>query len=909
MDTFLSSPPLRLMDVAPRAPAGPCFTPGEIVAGRFRIEACIGSGGMGDVFQATDLELAEPVALKTIRSAMADSAAIIERFKREVSQTRRITHPNVCRVYDLFRDDRNPETPVWFLTMELLNGQTLREHIAEHGPMSADRALPLIRQIVEALGVAHRLGIVHRDLKTSNVMLVREEQGPPRAVVMDFGLAVSIAHAAAESEAGPSAGTPGWMAPEQWRGEPAGFGSDQFALGLVMCEILTGGRPRLDRDFGTTARRQLEDWLNDRPRLELPPYLRKVVARCLEFQPKDRYARVRDILPLIDPDRPRRRIRRVALWAAAAVVGGASAFALLPDSGERPIGEVPLTGETGMAATPSISARGDWVAYVSDRGEPGNLDIWLTPFGGGSARRLTTHPAIDSDPALSPDGALVAFRSDRDAGGLYLVPATGGPERLLAPGGRDPAFAPDGRHLVYWTGTRDLSAPSGRLYIADPSGGSPVRLAPDFADARFPTWSPDSRWVLFEGCRTMTSAVATCADWWVVPAGGGAAVQTGLLPLLKSLKVEVQAPPVKSWRGNEIFFSAAEGSAMAIWAARLSGDLTVAGTPRRVTRGDARERVPSIAADGRMVFGRATGALHVWRVPTGGGAASGPARVTNDAGLDCCPGVSKDGKWLYFSRKLPDGRTLMAMDVSSANETPVLAAAEELLWPVPDSTGGRVAVEARGSAGESIWVVERGGGSRVLCSRCSHPTSWVHGSGVLYTAADGAVAQVDAATGQSREVLKPEPGVVISGADWSPAHGNLVFTVSRHGEGRRGFIAAYPAGSSSAGRDWLPLSADLAEIEQPHWSPDGRTVYFLSKRDGNNCLWSVGFDAGRRRVSGPPSAVAHFHDPRTTPERTSPFSRGLAAGPDAVYLNIGEVTSTVWSARLAPPWWAFWRRP
>lgn len=251
-DVFLADPPLRLKQFL-QQPSTPYFSAGQVVAGRFEILQFLNRGGMGEVYSAMDLELKEKVALKTIHPAIASSPSVIERFKQEVRQARRISHTNICRVYDLFSDEGSSGKPIWFLTMQLLEGCTLAERLAEVGPLPLDRALPIIRDMVHALSAAHDLGIVHRDFKPNNLMLVRQAQGLERAVVTDFGLAQGM-----DSELRDVVGTPAYMAPEQAAGGATTPAADQFSLGLVICELLTGTIPTLDRTDAAAAKRELQ---------------------------------------------------------------------------------------------------------------------------------------------------------------------------------------------------------------------------------------------------------------------------------------------------------------------------------------------------------------------------------------------------------------------------------------------------------------------------------------------------------------------------------------------------------------------------------------------------------------------------------------------------------------------------
>ena len=172
--------------------SNPSLTRGKVVAGRFEIVRFLNCGGMGEVYEAWDSELREHIALKTIRPEIAANPAIIDRFKREVRQARVISHENVCRVYEVFSHAEGDGERVWFLTMELLKGQTLSERLQQRGPVREEEAIKLIDQMIAGLAAAHAHGIVHRDFKSSNVMLIPTEHEDIRVIITDFGLSLNI---------------------------------------------------------------------------------------------------------------------------------------------------------------------------------------------------------------------------------------------------------------------------------------------------------------------------------------------------------------------------------------------------------------------------------------------------------------------------------------------------------------------------------------------------------------------------------------------------------------------------------------------------------------------------------------------------------------------------------------------
>ncbi|HYR43163.1 MAG TPA: serine/threonine-protein kinase, partial [Terriglobia bacterium] len=218
----------------------PSLSAGRLLAGRFKIVRFLARGGMGEVYEAEDLELGEHVALKTVRSDVGWGEQTLARFKQEIHLARKVTHPNVCRIFDVFHhiesSEGGPGEKITFLSMELLTGETLTERLRRTGPMTPSEARPLVRQMVAALAAAHKAGVIHRDFKSSNVILVPSGEGDRniRVVVTDFGLArSSIGNqdlTIALSNPGEVRGTPAYMAPEQIAGEEITAAVDIYAL-------------------------------------------------------------------------------------------------------------------------------------------------------------------------------------------------------------------------------------------------------------------------------------------------------------------------------------------------------------------------------------------------------------------------------------------------------------------------------------------------------------------------------------------------------------------------------------------------------------------------------------------------------------------------------------------------------
>jgi serine/threonine-protein kinase len=254
------------------------FVPGTLVAGRYRIVSLLGRGGMGEVYRATDLTLAQPVALKFLIYAGPRHERAIERFHNEVRVARQVSHPNVCRVYDVGEADGVP-----YISMEYVDGEDLESLLQRIGRLPADKALEIARKICAGVAAAHDKGVMHRDLKPANIMLDRRGN----VVVMDFGLA-AVGGELRGAEA--RSGTPAYMAPEQLRGEEVSARSDVYALGMVLYEIFTGKPAYEASSLAELIRLQEHAQITSMSSIaaEIDPGVERAIRRCLDPDPAKR---------------------------------------------------------------------------------------------------------------------------------------------------------------------------------------------------------------------------------------------------------------------------------------------------------------------------------------------------------------------------------------------------------------------------------------------------------------------------------------------------------------------------------------------------------------------------------------------------------------------------------------------
>ncbi len=270
------------------------IAPGQVIGGRYAIVRLLAEGGMGEVYEADDRLLRERVALKTIRAQVAHDEVVVERFKREIQLARKVTHPNVCRLFDA-----GTHGDLCFLTMELLEGETLDARLQSAGCLSIGRAAPLVAQMAAALHAAHRAGVIHRDFKSGNVVLVddADDRGGTRAVVTDFGLARQSVDSSTVTGDGGIVGSPAYMAPEQVDGGAVSNATDIYALGVVMFEMVTGQLPFVAETPLATAVKRLRE-PPPSPRQYVPDLDERwehAILRCLAKKPADRFTSALDV--------------------------------------------------------------------------------------------------------------------------------------------------------------------------------------------------------------------------------------------------------------------------------------------------------------------------------------------------------------------------------------------------------------------------------------------------------------------------------------------------------------------------------------------------------------------------------------------------------------------------------------
>ena len=374
------------------------FPTGCVLAGRFTLNRFLARGGMGEVYEAWDQNLQERVAIKIIRPDLAASAEVIERFRREVRQARAISHPNVCRVHELFCDESLPARTIWFFSMEFLDGHTLSEHLRHYGALRPERVAELVRQVLHGLIAAHAVGAIHRDLKTGNIMLVSSGPGSLRAVITDFGLALNVLRPDAGLEERAGQGTPAFMAPEQRATGKVTVQADQYALGVIMHEMLTGSR------IAQQASKQGQTKQERSPAsATLPSPWDRVVPRCLQVKPEDRFESLDELLVLLGKKERSNHKGWYLMLSCIALVLLAGSF-MGSRTEATSLAVLPLRNQTGDATQNYLSA-GVSEALTDDLARMPGLEVTAGSIAqrylernidpGAARRELNVHSVVE----------------------------------------------------------------------------------------------------------------------------------------------------------------------------------------------------------------------------------------------------------------------------------------------------------------------------------------------------------------------------------------------------------------------------------------------------------------------------------------------------------------------------------
>jgi len=834
----------------------------------YRVLEYIGDGGMGVVYKAEDLRLARTVALKFLPPELTRDPEAKARFLQEARSASGLDHPNLCTIHEVGETDDGR----LYLAMPSYDGETLRRRI-ERGPLPIDEAIDIAEQIARGLAKAHRGGIVHRDVKPANIMVTADGV----VKILDFGLA-KLVGAAAITRTGSSVGTPAYMSPEQGRGEDVDHRTDLWSFGVVLYEMVAGRRPfRGEHDQAV-----LYGILNETPkplgeaRPEAPPELERIVDGLLAKDPGDRYPTadgpLGDLRALrnqtmtttvrTQPDPPAPLRVRPWMWLlglalAAALVAGGSLLRRGGGAGGRAgRGGAPavvkfdqLTDQEGRESFPSLSPDGKFLLYV--KSVNGNADIYLQRVGGGNPLDLNRDsPADDTQPAFSPDGQQIAFRSERERGGLFVMGATGESARRLTDLGYNPAWSPDGQRIVF--ATEGVSGPLERrqlsqLWVVDVATGGKRLLGT--GDAVQPSWSPHGQRIAYWGLPGGSARRVL----WTVPAAGGA-------PVAAMRDEHINWNPVWSPDGRYLYFVSDRSGSMNVWRVPIdeaSGH--VLGPPQPITTSQQSLGLLSLSRDGRKIVyateeGKSNLELRTFD-PGASRVAAQALAVTHGSRTVRSAAVSPDGRWVVFDTSSPQEDLFVARaDGSGQRQLTNDIDKDRIPQWFPD--GSRIVFYSNRNGGYGAWTIRAdGSGLQPLPHGTGdplyNPIPSPDGRRIVASLGGRGAALLDlglpaGAPGRVQPLPSPGSGQVFSATAWSPDGAYLAGTLEQADGTAIPGIVAY---SLAAGH--YERLTDSGVV--PHWLHDSRTLLYL--RDGKIFRCDLRRQDPRLLLAPPPDSV------------------------------------------------------
>ena len=550
------------------------------------------------------------------------------------------------------------------------------------------------------------------------------------------------------------------------------------------------------------------------------------------------------------------------------------------------------------------------MVYSSDRDGQGNLDIYMQQIGGGDPLPLTSNDDDDSQPSLSADGNLIVFRSRRDGGGIYVIPALGGAARRIADWGNNPRFSPDGSFVSFWREETDNTLQIfHHAWVVSASGGEARQVETNLGIAHPAAWSPDGKYLLVVGSENVREwGIRVPIDWWLVPVEGGSGVNLEARSLFNALGLDTdvlwdQFPTPGEWspEGDWVIFRARlrDGGAANLWRVGVSADAgRLLGKPQRLTSGTG-ETAPSASRNGRIAFASETEDWDIWSLPLDAnrGAVTGELElVVSGLSTDRFPSVSADGRRLVYTSDRSGKNDIWLRDLETGQDSQVTVGQDWESRGVISPDGSQVVFHRLVDGRRNVYLTEIGRGTEKLLLEDigSHMDWTADGKKILYyTNAPVHYKTIDVATGEQQEVWPETDQVPPIDLRFSPSQEWLAFWVWGNGWS---FVSPVKGGKGLAENEWTRLDEFQGrDFSHPWWSPDGNMLYHLSRRDGFKCIWVQRLNPATKAAQGPPMEVRHLHN-RLRYSESGGAGFGYAMTPDTLYLPLAEAKSNLWLA-------------
>jgi eukaryotic-like serine/threonine-protein kinase len=775
--------------------------------GNYEVIEKIGAGGMGEVYRARDERLGRDVALKILPSIFADDADRLGRFEREARLLAALNHPGIGAIYGLEEAEGHR-----FLVLELVPGEDLSQRISR-GPIPPDEALPIARDIAEAVEFAHEQGVVHRDLKPANVKITPDG----RVKVLDFGLAKAFDSddprdprlsqsptllASSPTIAGIILGTAGYMSPEQARGKSVDKRSDVFAFGCVFYEMLTGRQTFA----GETISDTLASVLKTMPDLallpiETPRAIRDLLKRCLEKDPKLRLRDIGEARIAIDQARhapaeetaaasaavvPARRGKRDLVWGATLLAVAAVSFfgakRMTPGVPDAPLRKFVIDLEENSVAIRdnriAFSDDGRRIAYVN------NDQLWVRDLSKPDAHALAGTEGADG-PAWSPDGVKIAYRVGTT---FHRIPAEGGNPIIISAtsltfsGGASADWTEDGR-IIFSTG-------GGPVMQVSAQGGDPAEATPlleDETDVHEPSALPGGRGILY------------------------------VAHLKKGGPCELR--------------------------------LVAGGKTRTILKAEAQRLWnPRYSSTGHIIYRRTPNNSGIWALPF----SLSKLEVTGEPflvaldGAEACPGP--DGMLVHRMGGDVDAMGLVIFSSEGTVESKIGEIYELVGQPSLSPDGNHLAAVISDKNNGDVWVFDLKRGTRTRLTfdpNWDIQPAWSPDGTLIYYAAtsrQGIYEVASDGSGKARFIHAGLNATLSADGKWMTYEQDNADTRSD------AFVIPFPCDTSAVG---VPIAATKAIEGSARISPDGRFVAYVSNESGRNEIYLTRFPepAGKWQVS------------------------------------------------------------
>jgi eukaryotic-like serine/threonine-protein kinase len=849
--------------------------------GPYEIIGPLGSGGMGQVFRARDPRLNREVAVKLLPPEYSADPSRRQRFEQEARAIAALNHPGIVSIYDVGDG--------WMVT-ELVEGETLRAAL-EKGDLTMLQVVDVGAQIAEALAAAHETGISHRDLKPENVLLTAEG----RTKILDFGLAKVVTHDAANAtpqnrstltNPGVPTGTPGYMSPEQVRGLESDYRSDIFSLGLMLYELLAG-KPAFQADSAVEVMHAIV--AEDPPELpqSVPDGLRRIVKRCIEKKPAQRFQSARDLAfalrsfaglstsaqPAVVVPAP---VMRSWLWP---VIGGLSVataivFAFLWLR-QAPAADVSSYQFHPFAFTQNQEFSGVWspdgesIAFVEQTPEETHLMVQSLDAPAPTQLAVTSQ---QPQPAWSSDGTRIYFLRGN---AVFAVSRAGGKPEQIVNGATAFHVSRDGKNLALWRRTEDKDGVRYSVWLSSLAEVKPVEYK-DGPSVRTPftpaylRFSPDAK-LLYLSMYTDAGA-----EMWLLPFPAGSGKPRRIFE-----KIPWNRPVSASWLPDSQRLVLAGNPAPASGATLWLADTRNESMTRLLADPDGGQTTPSVSPDGkRLLFSKLATDRDIVELPLDG---SAPRTLLATSLPEFSPTWAPAGdQFAYITRR--NGTDELWVRSTQGNwDRPVVTAKEfpmleALLSPVFSPDGSRIAYTALLSGSErrrSLAISPVSGGAPTIIADGYAPSWSPDGSQIafLWIKPDGNIPMATVSVGSDRQphVIGPAS----NGPEWSPS-GKWIATST--------FMSLTLV--SPDGKETRALPAVIGQALA--WSKDSKTIYGLSYNSDPPSLKALDVATGNVRT------LAEYHigfQPLQLMENSYTGSIRISLNPDGKSVAVGTATS------------------